>query len=348
MNLEALWRDCPYLSDLVAQPSSLAQTLAGLETAKGLEQFAGAAVSPRWRRILFTGMGSSYWGCRPLYVRLLQAGRTPIMVETSELIHYERGWLTPDTLVIAVSQSGLSAEIVRLLDLVDGRCEIIGVTNTPDSPLALRSAATLLMHAGVEFTVACKTYLATLLALEWLGDILAGQPADPVLRAATQFIPHLRAYVDCWPEHVAQLMPLLDGAASLFFAGRGESIAAAETAGLIVKESTHLHGEGMSAAAFRHGPFEMLNNQVLVTVFEGAPATAGLSHRLLADVRAAGGRAALIGPDESGVFRTPSCDERLRPLAEILPVEMITLAASALAQREPGRFERAAKVTVVE
>ena len=75
-------------------------------------------------------------GMPPPLSRLLKEGLTPVMVETGELIHYERGWLTSDTLVIAVSQSGRSVEIVRLLECARGRSEIIGVTNTPDSPLA--------------------------------------------------------------------------------------------------------------------------------------------------------------------------------------------------------------------
>lgn len=140
MNLEATWRDCPYLLDLLEQPRALAQTIRGLEDASGLDAFAGALRDARWRRVLLTGMGSSYWACRPLYLRLLREGLTPVMVETSELIHYEREWLTSDTLVIAVSQSGRSAETVRLLEIAHGACDLIGVTNTPDSPLATQSA----------------------------------------------------------------------------------------------------------------------------------------------------------------------------------------------------------------
>lgn len=348
MNLEARWRDCPYLNDLIAQPGALAQTIAGLEGATGLEPFAGAAISGRWRRILLTGMGSSYWGCRPLYLRLLDAGLTPVMVETSELIHYERKWLTPDTLVIAVSQSGQSVETVRLLDLACGRCDIIGVTNTPDSPLATRSTAALLMHAGAEFTVSCKTYLATLLALDWLGDLLCGLSPAPLLAEARQVLEPLRAYLERWPAHVAQWIPHLHGVQSVFIVGRGTSLAAAETGGLIVKESTHTHAEGLSAAAFRHGPLELLSDAVFVLVYEGDERSAPFSRQLVTDIRKAGGRSVLASHAAEGVLLLPPCSSRLRPLMEILPVEMLTLAMAALKGRVPGHFERATKVTVIE
>jgi glucosamine--fructose-6-phosphate aminotransferase (isomerizing) len=104
----------------------------------------------------------------------------------------------------------------------------------------------------------------------------------------------------------------------------------------------------MSSPAFRHGPFEMISDEVFVLVFEGDPATAALNEALVRDVRAAGGRAALVGKaGEMGVFRLPAVAERLRPILEMLPIQMVSLALAALAGREAGRFERATKVTTI-
>jgi glucosamine--fructose-6-phosphate aminotransferase (isomerizing) len=67
---------------------------------------------------------------------------------------------------------------------------------------------------------------------------------------------------------------------------------------------------------------------------------------LVRDVRAAGGRAALVGDaEEPGVFRLPAVPACVRPVVEMLPVQMVSLALGALAGREPGRFERGSKVT---
>ena len=348
MDLAVKWQNCSYLKDLNGQPAALAQTIASLAEEHAVDWLSGELRAGRWRRVVLTGMGSSYWACRPLYLRLLKEGATPVMVESSELIHYERDWLTSDTLVIAVSQSGRSVEIVRLLECARDRCELIGVTNTPDSPLALESTATLLMHAGAEHTVSCKTYLASLLALEWLGDRLCGADSAPLLEEAKAALEPLREYLCQWPAHVDRLMPLLEGVQDIFVAGRGTSVAAAGTGGLILKESTHYHAEGLSAASFRHGPFEMLSGAVFVLVFEGDACSAPLSRNLVADVREAGGRSALVSPMAEGVLRIPDCTARIRPLMEILPVEMMTLALAAMKGREPGRFERATKVTEVE
>jgi glucosamine--fructose-6-phosphate aminotransferase (isomerizing) len=105
----------------------------------------------------------------------------------------------------------------------------------------------------------------------------------------------------------------------------------------------------MSSAAFRHGPMELLGPDVFVLVFAGAARTMTLNEALVADVLAAGARSALAGEDaDEAVFRLPRVPERLRPLVELLPVQMITLALAAIDGREAGRFERAAKVTDTE
>ncbi len=347
MDLATAWLNCSYLRDLIEQPEAVSRTIAALSNEHGLDQLTGGLRNGRWRRVVLTGMGSSYWACRPVQLRFLEEGLTAVMVETGELIHYERGWLTSDTLVIAVSQSGRSAEIVRLLECA-GQSEIVGITNTAESPLAAGSTATLLMCAGPESTVSCKTYLTTLLALGWLGDLLCGSIREPALNQACAAVEPMRNYLCQWQAHVEQLRPLVEGVEHVFVVGRGTSLAAAGTGGLILKESTHYAAEGLSSASFRHGPFELLSGSVFVLVLEGDERSAALSRRLVADVQAAGGRSALVSTTGVGVFRIPECAERIRPLMEILPVEMLTLALAAAKGREPGRFERASKVTEVE
>ena len=348
MNLEEVWRECSYLKDLLEQPEAVARTIAGLEEQDALAAFAKGLRDGRWRRVVLTGMGSSYWACHPLYLRLLGAGLTPVLVETSELIHFESDWLRPDTLVVAVSQSGRSVETVRLLEMARGTADVVGITNTADSPLARLSAAALLTRAGEEMTVACKTYAATFIALEWLGDLLCGGTTAELKTQTGPALEAMRRYLGQWPAHVDELLRTLDGVQDIFVVGRGTALAAAGMCGLILKESTHYHAEGMSAAAFRHGPFEMLSGAVFVAILEGDDRSSALSWKLAADVREAGGRAAVVSPEAEGAFRIPTSGGRVRPLVEILPIEMLTLALAAAKGREPGRFERITKVTGVE
>jgi glucosamine--fructose-6-phosphate aminotransferase (isomerizing) len=337
----------PYLRDILAQPRALQDTVAGLCAAPGLADLSG------FDRIVLTGMGASYHALHPLQIRLVEHGYHAVAYETSELIHYYAAALTPRSLAIAVSQSGRSVEIVRLLEAAaaegEGRMRIIGVTNTPESPLATRADSTILTHAGAESSVSCKTFVATLLALEWLGTALRGADRKQIESTLREAAPAAQSYLTGWEAKVSNLANLLDGVRALFVTGRGASMAAAGAGGLIPKESAHFHAEGMTCSAFRHGPFEMIGASVLVLVFAGDPKTAALNEKLVQDVRNAGGRAALVGPQSDvDALRIPLTPPAVRPVVEILPLQLVSLALAALAGREPGKFRLLTKVTTTE
>ena len=146
----------------------------------------------------------------------------------------------------------------------------VAVTNTADSPLAREATAVVLTEAGEEATVSCKTYLAAQVALAWLAEVLAGGDRGGARAALAETIPGVAAYLASWRAHVEWLAERLDGVRAVYYTGRGASLAAAGAAGLITKESTHRPSEGMSGAAFRHGPMEMLDADVFLLAFAGA------------------------------------------------------------------------------
>jgi glutamine---fructose-6-phosphate transaminase (isomerizing) len=247
-----------------------------------------------------------------------------------------------------VSQSGQSAEMVRLAEVNRKRSAVIAVTNTPDSALVEHATATLFTQAGQEFSVSCKTYVAALMALKWLGDILCQRDVKQTRRELKHAAPAFAAYLADWKDYVLSMAQMLGDIRHLFLVGRGASLAAVGTGALIVKESDHFHAEGMSSASFRHGPFEMLGEETFVIVFAGDAKTRNLNLRLLTDIKQEGGRAELIGETASQESLRLADHVGIRPLLEILPVQMITLALAALAGREAGKFELATKVTITE
>jgi glucosamine--fructose-6-phosphate aminotransferase (isomerizing) len=338
-----------YLQDLLDQAEALEDTLGTLDISPAILDLAQRLQNGFFQRIVLTGMGSSFHALHPLNLQLIDHGFTAIMVETSELIHYETRLLDPKTLLIAVSQSGQSAEMVRLAEVNRNRSAIIAVSNTPESTLAKQATAAVFTRAGREFSVSCKTYVSALIVLKWLGDILCQRDPKQSRRELANAVPAVSAYLADWKEHVISLVAPLEGIRQLFLVGRGPSLAAVGTGALIVKESDHFHAEGMSSAAFRHGPLEMLSEEMFVVVFSGDHKTRDLNSRLLADIRQGGGRAEILG-EASGLecFRLKAPESSIRPILEILPVQMITLALAVLAEREPGKFELASKITTTE
>ena len=338
-----------YVRDILDQPSALEKTLTNLGSPRDLKRLAAKLNRGQFERIVLTGMGSSFHVLHPLNLALVAAGFTPVLVETSELIHYANRLFDAKTLVVAVSQSGKSAEMVRLLAMNRRQSPIIAVTNSPRSPLATGANATLLTQAGKEFSVSCKTYLTALLALRWLGDVLCESNLRRTRQELAQTPLAVECYLDNWKENVRSLAGQLTRIRHLFLVGRGASLAAVGTGALIIKESAHFHAEGMSSAAFRHGPLEMLSRETFVLVFAGDPKTKELNDRLWQDIREKDGKAEIVGETGSGLpYCLPAVPTSLLPILEILPVQMITLALAASRGREAGRFELASKITTVE
>jgi glucosamine--fructose-6-phosphate aminotransferase (isomerizing) len=338
-----------YLRDILDQPRALTATLGQLEIPKELSVLARSLREGKIKRVVLTGMGASFHALHPLFLRLNEYGYTAVAIETSELVHSVERWFEAETLIIAISQSGESAETIRLIEENRGRARIVGVTNAADSALALRADASIFTIAGNEFSVSCKTYVTSLMALQLLGGFLCGCDASQTRDELAQSIPAVAAYLREWKNHVFELTAEMGRSRDLFLLGRGASLAAAGEGALIVKESVRLHAEGMSGAAFRHGPLEMVNGETFAVVFAGAETTRPLQSRLLDDIREAGGKTGWVAEDASdGAWRLPATPLSVRAIVEILPVQMMTLALAAETGIEAGRFARVSKITTVE
>jgi glucosamine--fructose-6-phosphate aminotransferase (isomerizing) len=340
---------CRYVRDILDQPGALARTLDALERAAAPGHLVEGVARGRFRKVVLTGMGSSFHALYPLHLRLVECGVPSLLVETSELLHYMPSLLGPGSLLVVVSQSGESAEILRLLEMAPHRLPVVGVTNTPSSALARQSEFAVVAQAGEEATVSTKTYVASLAALEWLGAALSGADPAPLLAALHRAVAFIAEYLAAWETHVDSLTGFLEGVGSIFLVGRGRSLAAAGTGGLILKESAHFPAEGMSSAAFRHGPLEMVRPDVLVGVFAGQARTVALNRSLADDVARWGGKLVWIGEDaDLHAWRIAVPSEETRTIMEILPVQIMSLALAASAGHEPGVFVHLKKVTSVE
>ena len=338
-----------YLQDILDQPRALDSTFSKLEVSNELRRLAIRLQKGSFKSIVLTGMGSSFHALHPLHLELIQAGFHSVIVESSELIHYQAGLVDRKNLIVAVSQSGRSAEVVRLLKSNRGRAAIIGVTNTPESPLAKNAAASVVTDAGEEFSVSCKTYLTSLLALRWLVEVMCGRDQGRIRRDLKSVSAFAEKYLSDWKNHVQQLGERLRNIRQLFLVGRGASLAAVGTGALIVKEADHFPAEGMSSAAFRHGPFEMVGNDTFVGVFAGETKTRELNRGLFHDIRERQGESEWIGEDSDfAPCVLPGAPRSVTPVFEILPIQMITLALAAQVGREAGRFTFCSKVTTKE
>lgn len=337
-----------YFQDIFNQPQALRDTTEALPQLPDLYSVREKLVSRHFDRIVLTGMGGSYQILHPLHLRLINSGFNSIMVETSELLYSVPELLNSRSVVVTVSQSGSSAEIIRLLERKGPL--YIGLSNTPSSPLATSSSITLLTQAGEEGGVACKTAVSLLAALYWLGEHFANGDLQTAKQNLHNVPNSVDSYLKHWQEYVEDLVRALSEIRHVFFAGRGSSLAITGLGAMVQKEAAHFHAEGMSSAALRHGPFEMLDPASFVVVFEGDENVHKMNHRLVQDVLQTGAKAYLCGTSTTkGPFALPtSLPQGLRPILELLPTQMMSLSLSYLQGREPGKFERITKITTIE
>jgi glucosamine--fructose-6-phosphate aminotransferase (isomerizing) len=330
-----------YVADIRHQPQALQQLLdspvdhAALKLLRGLRQFD---------RVVLTGMGASLHAQYPAYLMLAAAGLPVWHLETAELLGGAAGLVTSQTLLWVTSQSGRSAEITALLDRVSGRRPaVLGFTNDPASPLAGSADAVIELHSGREHAVGTRSYVNSLAAhLRAIAAALGREtPAE-----LNEMPARLAGYLSSWDEHLAAW----DAAVAqqiLFAVGRGASLAAARTGALIVKEGAKTPMEAMSASQFRHGPLEMADGRTCVIVLPGTPADAPLNRRLADDLSAFGANAIILGsPDQTTAPQLPSAHrDQARPLAEILPLQVLSVVLAERLGLEPGAFRQIAKVT---
>jgi glutamine---fructose-6-phosphate transaminase (isomerizing) len=336
-----------YLYDLLFQPEALQSTLDSLSNLPPLTAFFNLLKSGKYRRVILTGMGSSFHGLYPLQLRLFALPMGILRLETAELIHDARTLIDPSNLIIAVSQSGQSVEVVQLLELTDKQVDVIGVTNTPGSALAEKSSTTILTCAGEEATVSCKTYISALAALTWLGDQLLGEATH--FPALLQVPDKVAEYWSSWQDSVDILSQRLARVQHLFLLGRGDSVAAACAGALIIKEAARFGAEGMHSAAFRHGPLELISPSTFAIVYQGSGDASALNAKMVQDIRNAGGNSEMVKMGEgSPPFNLPTSPASTLPILEILTAQMVSLALAQNSGFEAGRFVHASKVTTTE
>ncbi len=257
-----------------------------------------------------------------------------------------------DALVIGISQSGASPDIVAVITAARAQgAPTIAITNDPASPLAAAAGQVIALEAGPERAIAAtKTYTAELLAIALLSAALSDDPLD---RAAVAGIPDaLAGALDLEPdiERIAA-----DQAASTraLVLARGYEYATAREWALKLKELAHVFADPYSSADFQHGPVALVEPGVPVVAVTraGAPKSdlTALLTRLRDDLQAE----LMVVSDLSEALAlatwpvrlTPGTPEWLGPLVSIVPGQLHALHLTLARGLDPERPRNLAKVT---
>lgn len=348
----------PFLAEIAGQPDAMRRAAASLVDQRDeLDRIREAAsASPT---IVFTGMGSSYDACYPAVNDLAGRGVPSLLVDTAELLHFRRPILNAHTVTVIVSQSGESAEIVKLASEISKqrmRPFVISITNGLGNDLAHRADVTIDTWAGKELGPSTMTFAAAMATLSGIARLLAGDSVETAVdrtRTAAEGAALSAERLLDDPEGVAADLEAWHGGRELMvLLGRGPARAATEMGALILKESGVM-AESFEAGAFRHGPVELAGPGMTAIVTATEPETRRLDLGLAADLVDTGANVLVVTPDGEApkgarAVATGYLDRALISAVSIVPVQLLAWRLAQTRGRTPGQYTRASKVTTRE
>jgi glucosamine--fructose-6-phosphate aminotransferase (isomerizing) len=338
--------------EMAEQPAVLRRILA--EGAPRIREVAERIAARNPRFVLLTARGTS--DNAALYAKYLleiQLGKPCGLTSMSTTTAYEARQDLTDCLVIAVSQSGGSPDLVASTRAArEAGAVTLAVTNNPGSPLAEVSEFHIDILAGPEKALpATKTYTAELLSLYLLVEGLRGGDGGAFGNAA-KALPDLAESVLARQDEVRRLAARYRFAERMVITSRGYGYPTAKEAALKLMETSYIPALSYSGADLLHGPLAMVDNVspviAIVTDGRGGQALQPVLDRL----RDRGADLVVIGPgrqvdDASAGFVLPTehVPEELQPILEILPLQMLAYEVTIARGQDPDAPRALAKVT---
>ena len=336
-----------FIAEIAGQPEAIRRAVRGLAAqARGIDRVRRAmAAAPS---VLFTGMGSSYDACYAAVTELAGRGAPVSMVDSAELLHFRLPAVPPGGVVIAVSQSGESAELVRLAERVaalPSQPLLVSITNGSRNTLAEAASVALDTHAGEEYGPSTMTFAGSLAML----GAVCGLSAEEIAEGADA-LDGLIEHADVFAEMVEEW---LGDRPTLALLGRGTARAAAEMGALTLKEAARFPAESLQTAQFRHGPLELAGPSLAAMVFATEPRTAVLDLALAGELADQGAAVVVVSEDGGGPqgvvgVATGSLPAVISPAVAILPAQLLAWRLANRRGLHPGEFQIAAKVTTRE
>lgn len=338
-----------YLEDIQSQPACLMGCVEAQDAQRllALQRLCGRD----WRRIIFTGMGSSNYCAIPAVQHLMAKGRMALRLSAAELLHYGLPLVDAQTLLVINSQSGESAEVIRLLERLGGGERVIAVTNDPGSTLGRMASFSLPIAAAPERSVTTRTYLHAIVLDLLIAHALCGQPLQELLESVRGAAKAMRTFLADSGAACDALHRALSSPGQLCLMGRGCSFTTACAGALFLREVSRFPAFYEQCGEFRHGPMEMVDDTFHGILIAPREKTFPLQKRLAEDIVSHGGHLAVIANERIDGVETivvPEVEDELSALVTILPVQ---LYAEDMARRrgiEAGAFRWGGKITRTE
>lgn len=372
MQLEALEKggyEHFMLKEINEQPRSVKDSMRGrLNANKGIVELGGIREYKQKlinaKRIIIVGCGTSWHAGLVGEYLFEDLARIPVEVEYASEFRYRNPVIFEDDVIIAISQSGETADTLAAIELAKSKgATIIGICNVIGSSIPRATHAGSYTHAGPEIGVAStKAFTAqvtvlTLMALS-IAQARGSAPTSRIQRMLIELnsVPDKIAKVLKLDEQIQEISKIYKDVPNALYLGRGINFPVALEGALKLKEISYIHAEGYPAAEMKHGPIALIDENMPVIVI----ATQGASYEKIVsniqEVKARKGKVIAIvteGDEEvkalaDHTIEIPNIDDMLMGLISVIPLQLLSYHIAVLRGCNVDQPRNLAKSVTVE
>ena len=372
LRLEAIEKggyDSFMLKEIHEQPRSIEDSIRGRVNLKtGLIKMSGIDEhEERWKtaqRILIVACGTSWHAGLVAEYLLEDFARIPVEVEYASEFRYRNPIIYPTDIVIAISQSGETADTLAAVELAKERGALIfGVCNVVGSSISRATHCGAYTHAGPEIGVAStKAFTAQVVVLYQIALSVAQKRGVISNERTTRLMAELGS-LPLKIEQVLKTNAITESIAAIYqrcsnalYLGRGYSFPVALEGALKLKEISYIHAEGYPAAEMKHGPIALIdeNMPVIVIATEGASYEKVVSN--IQEVKARKGQIIAIVTEgdktvkgmADHVIEIPRTDDSLVPIVSVIPLQLFSYHVAIMRGCNVDQPRNLAKSVTVE
>jgi len=314
------------------------------------------------RQVKFLGCGSAYYAGQMGAAIIEELARIPADAEPASEFRYRSPVVDPDTLYVAVSQSGETSDtLMAVQELKRKGGQVIGIVNVVGSAIARETGHGILLHAGPEVAVASTKALTNMAVNFALLGLLLGRVRDLSAASGDRIVNGLRnlpaqvADILAAQTDIATVAHLYAAADHMFFIGRVRGWPVAREGAQKLKEISYVHAEAYQAGELKHGPLALIQPEMPSVVVIPSDDLVAKNISTIEQIKARGGPVIALTsvhdlPDSvaDAVIRVPRAEPELEPILLNIPLQIFAYHAAAKLGRDIDKPRNLAKSVTVE
>ena len=348
------------------QPTAVSRALLGrLDDQFATARLGGIEVTARdvhaIRRVKFLGCGSAYYAAQLGAGLMEELARLPADAEPASEFRYRNPVIDPDTLFIAVSQSGETLDTLAAVNELrrkGGR--LLGVVNVVGSAIARACGNGIFLHAGPEVAVASTKAVTNMAVSFAMLGLLFGRVRDLSFADGQRIVHGLRelpgqiSQVLACEAEIAEVAKLYSGAQHMFFTGRVRGWPVAREGAQKLKEISYLHAEAYQASELKHGPLALINPDMPTVAVIPGDELVSKNIGTVEEIKARGGPVIAVTSADlptglaDAVIRVPRTEPELNPILLTIPLQLFAYHIAVTLGRDIDKPRNLAKSVTVE